>query len=291
MENYAIQINNVSKNYGKFKAILDADLKIEQGKIYGLIGKNGAGKSTLFKLILGLSSYHEGEILINGSKDSKERSKIGFFISSNFFPDLNAKENLIYQCKLKRITDKSEVDRVLKIVDLFGVKKDYKSFSMGMKQRLGIASAILGSPSIVILDEPINGLDPQGIKEIRELIKHLSHDLKMTVLVSSHILSELELIADKFGIIHQGRMIKEYAVTDEKESRTYLSTTNNIKALQVLNMFKIETNNENRLILNETLSLSQVFYPLIKENIEILEFYTENQTLEENYFKLTGGTQ
>ena len=174
MTTNSIEIKNVSKKYKDFYAVKEASLSIEQGKIYGLVGKNGAGKTTLFKLILGLSNQSEGAISINGSTTKQEllneRAHIGFYIGPNFYDYLNAEQNLEYYRKLKGISDKGEIDRVLKIAGLYGEKKKYKAFSMGMKQRLGIANALLGDPDIIILDEPINGLDPQGILEIRNLL-------------------------------------------------------------------------------------------------------------------------
>ncbi|MEG1257263.1 ATP-binding cassette domain-containing protein [Clostridium sp.] len=159
-----IDLKHINKYYGDFHVTKDLNLHIKKGEIYGLIGKNGAGKTTIFKIILGLSDFSDGQLSIKNSKNYSElltnRKKIGFFIGKNFFDYLNAKENLEYYRKLKGIEDKKEIDRVLKIVGLHTTTAKYKSFSMGMKQRLGIASAILGNPEILILDEPTNGLDP-----------------------------------------------------------------------------------------------------------------------------------
>ena len=153
-------------------------MDIYKGDIFGLIGKNGAGKTTMFKMILGLSEFEQGELKIGDEGDSLEegRKKIGFLIGSNFFPYMNARQNLQYSCRMQGIKEKSEIDRVLKIVGLDGVKKKFRQYSLGMKQRLGIANAILGNPEILILDEPTNGLDPQGIADIHKLVQKLNEE-------------------------------------------------------------------------------------------------------------------
>ena len=173
-----ISLNRISKSYGKHKVLEDVTMDIYKGDIFGLIGKNGAGKTTMFKVILGLSEFEQGELKIGDEGDSLEegRKKIGFLIGSNFFPYMNARQNLQYSCRMQGIKEKSEIDRVLKIVGLDGVKKKFRQYSLGMKQRLGIANAILGNPEILILDEPTNGLDPQGIADIRKLVQKLNEE-------------------------------------------------------------------------------------------------------------------
>ncbi len=173
-----ISLNRISKSYGKHKVLEDVTMDIYKGDIFGLIGKNGAGKTTMFKVILGLSEFEQGELKIGDEGDSLEegRKKIGFLIGSNFFPYMNARQNLKYSCRMQGIKEKSEIDRVLKIVGLDGVKKKFRQYSLGMKQRLGIANAILGNPEILILDEPTNGLDPQGIADIHKLVQKLNEE-------------------------------------------------------------------------------------------------------------------
>ena len=176
MAEAVISMHGITKSYGKHQVLHDVELDIERGDIFGLIGRNGAGKTTLFKVILGLSDY-KGTLTIEGSRNlSAGRQKIGFLIGSNFFGYMTARQNLEYYRVMKGLKDKSEIDRVLKIVGLDTAKGPYSRFSMGMKQRLGIANAMLGSPEILILDEPTNGLDPQGIIEIRELILKLNKE-------------------------------------------------------------------------------------------------------------------
>lgn len=238
MGNTIISIRGLNKSYGKHEVLKNINLDIQEGEIYGLVGKNGAGKTTLFKVLLGLSDYQHGEMQIgfNKEKPLEGRKDIGFFIGSNFFPKLTAAENLEYYRRLKSIEDKGEIERVLKIVGLAGVKSKYKSFSLGMKQRLGIANAILGNPKILFLDEPVNGLDPQGIADIRMLIQELNKDYGMTVIVSSHILGELQHTAHSFGIVHNGTIARVVSEKDllEEQNMIQISVDDLAKAKELL---------------------------------------------------------
>jgi ABC-2 type transport system ATP-binding protein len=207
-----LKTTHLTKKYGDFTALNNVSITVEKGDVYGLIGKNGAGKTTLFKLVMGLSEKNSGDILIDNQTDlNVGRSQIGFMIGLSFFPYLNAHQNMEYHRKMKGANDKKETERVLRLVGLYGEKKPFKSFSMGMKQRLGIANALLGNPPFVILDEPVNGLDPQGIIDIRNMIKNINAEYGTTFIISSHILSELDLVATKFGFIHEGVLLKEIA--------------------------------------------------------------------------------
>lgn len=261
-----LELCHVEKAYGENKVLSDVNVKVNKDEIYGLIGKNGAGKITIFKIILGLTNY-TGDLSIKGSTNENEllesREKIGFFIGQNFFSYLNAKDNIEYYRQVKGIKDKGEVDRVLKIVDLDGVKVPFKSFSLGMKQRLGIANAILGNPEILILDEPINGLDPQGISDVRNLIKTLNTEYKMTIVVSSHILGELEHTATRFGIVHGGKIIKEIGLDDLTVEKDTLE-------------LKVDDLEKAKKVLQEN-------------NVRILAEKSGSKTLEDYYFELVGG--
>ncbi len=265
-QDVAISIKNVDKSYGKHKVLSEVNLEIHKGDIFGLVGKNGSGKTTLFKLILGLSSYQHGTISINGNnkKLDDERAKIGFFITPNFFVDQNAVSNLKYHARLKGITDKNEISRVLKLVGLDGVKSKYSAFSLGMKQRLGLANALLGNPEILILDEPTNGLDPQGISDIRNLVKKLNEEYGMTIIISSHILGELQNTADKFGIIHEGRVARVITQDDLKnQDRIIRLEVDDVeKAKQTLQDAGINVLNATR----ESLSLEDVYFSLVNGN-------------------------
>ena len=220
MNEVVLELKDVKKNYGSHKVLKGVNMTVNKGDIYGLVGKNGAGKTTLFKVVLGLSHFEEGSVSIFGGTNRREntrnRRKIGFFVGANFYGYLNARENLDYFRRLKGIKDKSEVDRVLELVGLNtdAAKKQAKMFSLGMKQRLGIANAMLGNPELLIFDEPTNGLDPQGIMDVRHMIQRVNQEYGTTIIVSSHILGELEHTAHRFGIVHEGILMKEMSQED-----------------------------------------------------------------------------
>ncbi|MCL2772953.1 MAG: ATP-binding cassette domain-containing protein [Oscillospiraceae bacterium] len=307
MSQKIIETNELTKKYKNFTALNKVSMTLEQGDIYGLIGRNGAGKTTLFKLIMGLSQPTSGGLIIGETKESinslrnlsHERKNIGFMIGLSFFPYLSAFENIEYYRNLKGIPDKQETLRVLKLVGLDGVKKPFRSFSTGMKQRLGIANALLNSPPIVILDEPINGLDPQGIADIRNMIKDM-HKTGITFIVSSHVLSELDLVATKFGFIEQGVLLKEIGFNDlHKQTRRSLiiETDNPEKAVNILkektsdiinaNSYLIENN---KIIINGCLDISnQIARVLIENGVELFELKRQETTLEEYFINLIGG--
>ncbi len=222
MSETMISLQHIEKSYGRNKVLQDVNLEIRKGDIFGLVGKNGAGKTTLFKVLLGLSVFEGGEISFGEGVSLEDgRRKVGFLIGSNFFDNLSPRENLEYYRTLKGIRDKKEIDRVLRLVGLEGVKKSYKSFSLGMRQRLGIANALMGNPEILILDEPTNGLDPQGIADIRNLVQKINREYGTTVIISSHILGELQHTAHRFGIMNNGTIARvisqEELLEGEKE--------------------------------------------------------------------------
>lgn len=267
-----IRLDHIVKSYGKNEVLKGASLTVNKGDIYGLIGKNGSGKTTIFKIILGLSGYSGGSLSIAGSAAKKElmknRRQIGFFVGANFYPYLSGKENLRYYAAVKKIPAreaKKEIDRVLALVGLAGVKQPFKSYSLGMKQRLGIANAILGNPQILLLDEPTNGLDPQGIADVRHMIRRFNEEFGMTVIVSSHILGELEHTADRFGIINDGIVVREISQDDlkEKEKAVEIAVDDLERAKQLLEA----------------------------GGVKILREVEEKSTLEDFYFRLIGGGQ
>ena len=300
MENI-LKINGLSKKYGNFKALDNINLEVHEKDIYGLIGQNGAGKTTLLKIIMGLSKQSEGNISILNSKNESEilknRKKIGFYIGQSFFPYLNAKENIEYYRRLKGIKGKNETNRVLDIVGLKGVKKPFKAYSMGMKQRLGIASGMLGNPEVIILYEPISGLDPQDIVDIRNIILLLNREYNTTLIVSSHILKELDLVANRFGIIDHGKLIKEISheeLHDKTSSSIMMKVDDKSKTINILNkIFNIENIkiiDENRIEINERLDNTNLINKtLIENNIEVYEIFKEESSLEDYYFSLIGG--
>ncbi|MCR4924285.1 MAG: ATP-binding cassette domain-containing protein [Lachnospiraceae bacterium] len=269
-----IKLDNIEKSYGKHHVLKGVTMQVNKGDIYGLVGKNGAGKTTIFKMILGLSEYTTGNISIAGSKNRRQlflnRSKIGFFVGSNFYNYLNGRANLEYYAVAKGIPKKEikkEINRVLEVVGLSDVKQKVKGYSLGMRQRLGIANAILGNPEILILDEPTNGLDPQGIADVRHMIRRFRDEFGMTVIVSSHILGELENTADRFGIVHEGVIAKEITREDLSESRPEveisISSSDIEKARQLLT----------------------------ENGINIVKEGKDKVTLEDYYFELIGGAK
>lgn len=269
MTEQVIRMEGVFKKYGSHEVLKGVSLAINRGDIYGLIGKNGSGKTTIFKLLLGLSEFNGGKISIAGSSTPKElmasRRRIGFFVGPNFYPYLNARENLRYYATVKGIPGrqmKKEIDRVLEIGGLAGEKKAFHKYSLGMKQRLGIANAILGNPEILILDEPTNGLDPQGIADVRHLIHRFNEEFGMTVIVSSHILGELEHTASRFGIINDGIVVREISQDDlkEKQPAVEIAVDDLEKARQLLEA----------------------------GGVRILREVEEKSTLEDYYFRLIG---
>ena len=267
MSEAVISIKGLEKSYGKHKVLTNVNLEIDKGDIFGLVGRNGAGKTTLFKVILGLSAYEKGTLEICGSsKDlSKGREKIGFLVGANYFDYMNAKQNLEYYRILKGVKDKKQVDKVLKIVGLDGVKKPVKNFSMGMKQRLGIANALLSKPEILILDEPTNGLDPQGIADIRTLVQTLNEQYGMTVIISSHILGELQHTAHRFGIVNEGTVPRTISQEDLLSEQ---------KAVRI----RVD-------------DLERARAALKAAGIPILNEVQETRSLEDFYFGLVGGEE
>lgn len=212
-----LQTNGLTKKYGEKIAVDNVNMNIAKGDIYGLIGKNGAGKTTIMKMICGLISENEGDIKLFGSGNLKKgRKRIGTIIEQpGLYPNMTARENLIYYDKLLGITDYSNVEEVLRLVGLDSTgQKKTKAFSMGMKQRLSIAISLIGNPDFLILDEPINGLDPSGIKEIRELLLKLNYENDITILISSHILEEVFRITTKYGIIKNGVLVDEFSAEE-----------------------------------------------------------------------------
>lgn len=215
MQEYVLKTNQLSKKYKGHTALDKVNLSIRRGSIYGFIGQNGAGKSTLIRLVTGLAFPTDGSIELFGASEEQAliqaRKRIGSIIESPaLFPQMTASENLEANRILRGIPGKECVPRMLEQVGLQGTgKKITKNFSLGMKQRLGLAIALLGDPEFLILDEPTNGVDPMGVVEMRELLMQLNRELGITILISSHILSELHLMASHYGIIHRGRLLEQ----------------------------------------------------------------------------------
>lgn len=209
-----VQTNNLTKCYGQHKAVNNVNLSVKKGEIYGLIGRNGAGKTTVLRLISGLANPTEGEVCLfghNSHDTAYMQNQVGILIENpGIYPNMSAGENVKLKCLAKGISSKGYIAELLESVGLRAAdKKKVKHFSVGMKQRLGIALALVGNPELVLLDEPINGLDPQGMAEIREIIAKLNKDRCITFIISSHILGELSKIATCYGIIEKGELKKQ----------------------------------------------------------------------------------
>lgn len=287
-----IEVKNIHKRYAKYHALDNVSFNIYEGRICGLIGENGAGKTTLIRIISGLIKQDSGEIV--GLKGCKLSSIVE---SPALHLNLSAYDNLQYQLLLCGETPSHEkIEEVLNLVGLADVdpKKKAKDFSLGMRQRLAIGLAIIDSPKLLILDEPINGLDPKGIKDIRDILARLKNDFNITILISSHILSELDLIADDYVIMSKGKVIQEDSkstILSSLAKKVIVSTATNDTAIEILTANdcdctllpdKIE-------VTNTTLTINQMIDVLRKNQIEIFEIYKEQVSFEEYYFNLVEG--
>lgn len=294
-----ITTDSLTKKYGKKDVVKDLDLRVPVGSIYGFLGPNGAGKSTTMKMILGLIKPSKGKITVLG-KEVNEKNRLsvlrntGSLIESpSYYGHLSGTENLEIICTLKNVPP-SEIQRVLKIVRMEKQKdKKVSQYSLGMKQRLGLAAALLGNPKI-LLDEPTNGLDPAGIQEMRELICALPNQYGMTVLVSSHLLSEIDQMATHVGIINQGELIFQdslSALHKHSHSRLILKTDNDTEALSFLLNFGFSASFEGKnLCLKETdnAAVIKAVNILVQSGIGILRLNEQQMSLEDIFLQLIG---
>ena len=303
MENTVMQTHAINKKYRENYALHSIDISLYQGHIYGFIGENGAGKTTLLRIITGLTFPTSGELVLFGKTSRTDieagRRQIGSTIESPaFYPNYTAEKNLELQRTLIGNPDKSIVERSLQLVGLSDCQnKKVKDFSMGMKQRLGIALSLIGNPKMLILDEPINGLDPKGIAALRVVLQKLNTEQKITILLSSHILSELYLLATDYIIIHKGKII-ETLTHDEltEKCQKYISIRMDNVSIGVTVLEKeLHTNNfrvmENGMVyLYDYLhDISTVAEVLRKHNILVTHIALSEQSLEEYYLSITKG--
>ncbi|MFV0394545.1 MAG: ATP-binding cassette domain-containing protein [Coprobacillaceae bacterium] len=300
MKEEILRTQNITKIFGEQKALDNINIKINKGDIYALVGRNGAGKTTLMNIITSLSIAEEGSVYLFGQDSSNNeniKNRMGSMIENPaFFPNLTAEENLKYYCILKGIVDQSQIKKVLKRVGLETVgKKKFKQYSLVMKQRLGIAYSILNNPDFIILDEPINGLDPMGIAEIRKTLLELQEE-NVTILISSHILSELYMVANRFCFIERGQMIKEITKEelDNECSRCLAIKVNDVKQASVilentLNTTNYKVLNDNEIRLYEYLdSAPLISKKLLENNIELYGIGETGISLED-YFRIMIG--
>lgn len=298
---YVLTTENLTKTYGEHRAVNRVNMHVEKGAIYGFIGKNGAGKTTLMRMVAGLAEPTEGSMELFGSTAlEKQRCRIGTLIeNAGIYANMNARDNLEIVRRNFGITEKHAVDEMLEFVGLSGSgKKKVKNFSMGMKQRLGLAIALFRNPDFLILDEPINGLDPEGIKEIRELLLRLQQEKKMTILISSHILGELSKIATHYGIIRDGALIEEFeaAALQERCRRCHkLYVDNDGLATSILeqklNILNYDVPEQGIIRVFDNLERQeQMNRELILGGVNIRESFLTGQDLEGYFMELLGGS-
>lgn len=303
MSDFVIETKNLTKVYGEQKSVDSLNLHVRKGRIYGLLGRNGAGKTTTMKMLLGLTKPTDGEIKIY-SKDIRGNEKkiyprIGNLIESpGFYPNLTGTENLKIFARLRGTPNRDAVKNALEVVGLpYNDKKLYSEYSLGMKQRLGIANAIMHEPELLILDEPINGLDPIGIAEVREFIKRLSAEQGKTILISSHILSEMALLADDIGIIDHGVLLEEESLEElEKKNSKYIQFTvsSASQAARILerdfhsSSFQVDDDYNLRLY-DTNMAVASITRKFIESGIDVSEAHTQNDTLEDYFKHITGG--
>ena len=298
---YIIETKDITKKYGKYQVLNKLNIHVKENSIYGLIGKNGAGKTTLIRIICGLQDPTNGTYFINKidnkAKDiSLVRKKIGAIIERpSIYEEMNAKDNIICQMKLVGLTNYQDVSKFLDVVGLSNVgNKKVRYYSLGMKQRLGIALALVNNPNILILDEPINGLDPEGIIEIRELILKLNKEKHITILISSHYLDELSKVATHYGFIDKGRIIEEISSEElNKKLTSFLELkVNNLKSFTDYfkkNNIPYEIKDNNIINIYKDYNIQKFITELTNNNLEIESVTKKNESLEEYYINLIGG--
>ncbi|MCY3030579.1 MULTISPECIES: ABC transporter ATP-binding protein [Aerococcus] len=303
MANTAVQTDHLCKYYGKQKALDQVSIQVKEGEIYGLIGRNGAGKTTLLKILSQQIKANSGSYSFfnEAVKNSNQDLRLGVMVDGpGLYPHLSAHDNLQLKCEAMGIRRPDYVRKLLDLLDLSGVKnKKTKAFSLGMKQRLSLALALVGDPDILLLDEPTNGLDPQGIADFRQMIQRLNQERGLTIIISSHILSELSRMIDKIGIIHEGRLIKEASKKEmEKENRNKLVlTSQHLDQILVYLEEKLALKDflvvdEQTLYIYEYLDQSEkISHSLIRAGLLFDSFSYQENSLEDYYIQLTGGSQ
>lgn len=303
MNEYVIETRNLTKQYGVQKSVSDLNIHVKRGRIYGLLGRNGAGKTTTMKMLLGLIKPTSGTVKIFGKSmtgnEKKILPRIGCLIESpGFYPNLTGTENLKIFARLRGIPAKNAIQSALEVVGLpYNDKKLFSQYSLGMKQRLAIALAIMHDPELLILDEPINGLDPIGIAEVRDFIRELCDVRGKTILISSHILSEISLLADDIGIIDHGVLLEEESIAElEQKNSKYIHfvVSDAAQASRIIEKdfytrnFAVENDHSLR-IYDTDLSVSAINRSFIENGLEVSEAHTCEDSLEDYFKHVTGG--
>ena len=291
---YIMETQNLTKTYGTKDAAKDINIHIREGEIYGLIGRNGAGKTTIMRVISGLSKATKGTYEIHDDS----RFGVGVLIESpGIYPNMTAEENIRLKCMALGCYEKGYVRKLLETVGLENaINKKPKSFSLGMRQRLGIALALAGDPKMIVLDEPINGLDPQGIVEVRQTLERLKEEKGIKVMISSHILDELSKLADSFGIIHQGKLIDEFSTAELAErcgQYVKLSVDDSERAVKVVKSMgydDVTVDSDGYLrVANALHDTAAINRALVKNDVGVSELMIKNTSLEDYYLSMTGG--
>lgn len=298
-----VQINNVKKTIGKKQIIKGLNLDIYSGEIMGLLGPNGAGKTTTIRMMVGLMSITEGDIKINGvsvaSNFELAVSNVGAIVENpEMYKFMTGYQNLEFFAKMYRGISKERINEVVKLVGLdHAIHNKVKTYSLGMRQRLGIAQALLHKPRLLILDEPTNGLDPAGIREIRDYLRNLAKKENLAILVSSHLLSEMELMADRIAIIQQGELIDVQRVNefiDGAENSYLIQAEPREEAIGLINMYfndmKTEINDDYISIQLHKEEIPDLVVYLVNNDIKVFSVIPTTKTLEERFLEVTGGT-
>jgi ABC-2 type transport system ATP-binding protein len=298
---YVLTTNNLCKSYRNSHALNGLTLNVPKGAIYGLVGRNGAGKTTLIRLICGLQAPTSGEYSLYGidSADkaiAKSRRRMGAVVETpSIYLDMTAEDNLKQQYRILGLPSFKGIDELLKLVGLENTgKKKARNFSLGMRQRLGIAIALAGDPDFLVLDEPVNGLDPQGIIDIRELILKLNRERQITVLISSHILDELSRLATHYGFIDKGKTVKEISAQelDSVCSKALRAEVSDVTVLaRVLDEMDLEYSvvDDSHADIYAQISISKLTFALAEENCELISIHEHDESLESYFINLVGG--
>ena len=304
MQDFVLQTQGLCKSYKNHNVLNNVCMNIKRGEIYGFVGENGSGKTTIIRIITGLIKAEQGSYTLfatpnNSSKIYNCRKKLGAIVETpSIYLNVSALDNLKMQASILGVKDASRCESVLKEVGLGGLldnKKKAGDFSLGMRQRLGIAMALLGEPEFIILDEPMNGLDPAGIIEIRELILKLNKEKNITFLISSHILTELELVATCYGLISKGKIIKEISAEDLKNECRHsviVDCDDKEKLLLVASKFAKQEDikqQQNGVRIFGEIDLNGFIGALLEQNIIIKSINTTASSIEEYYMKVVGG--
>ena len=303
MNDYIIETHDLTKKYGSQTSVSHLNIHVKKGRIYGLLGRNGAGKTTTMRMLLGLTAPTSGEVTIFGKPfQGNEKNilpRIGCLIESpGFYPNLTGTENLKIFAELRGLKSPKYIKSALELVNLpYRDKKLFSQYSLGMKQRLAIALAVMHNPELLILDEPINGLDPIGIAEVRDFIRELCDTSGKTILISSHILSEISLLADDVGIIDHGKLLEEeslkeleaknakfihFCVSDAQKAAKIIAATFHSKDFRL-------TDANNLYLYDMTLPVEKINRSFVESGIEIQEVHLCEDTLEDYFKKITGG--